>query len=96
MVMGITMIRMITIITTIKGAYHKLGLLPPPLAAELGYTRVRQLYGLAEVGCIRLRLEGWGGGGSDLVPPPCPSPASGGGGAEALAFANERQCGATQ
>ena len=31
---------------------------PPPLAAELGFTRVRPLYELAEVGNIRLRLEG--------------------------------------
>jgi hypothetical protein len=35
---------------------------PPPLAAELGSTRVRPPYESAEVGNIRLRLEGQGGG----------------------------------
>jgi hypothetical protein len=47
-------------------ANHAIGIAPlaspPPLAAELGFTRVRPLYQLAEVGNIRLRLEGQGGG----------------------------------
>ncbi len=58
------------------------GRLPPPLAAELGFTRVRPRYWLAEVGNIRLRLEGWGGG-DEAHPFPCapslslPRPAAG-------------------
>src|SRR5258705_13923717 len=38
------------------------GVLPPPLAVDLGFTRDRPPYRPAEVGNIRLRLEGWGGG----------------------------------
>src|SRR5215471_1279263 len=46
---------------------------PPPLAAELGSTRVRPPHESAEVGNIRLRLEGQGGGTQKdkaCVPPP--------------------------
>src|SRR5262245_3843512 len=60
------------------GASDELGLLPPPLAAELGFTRVRPLYELAEVGNIRLRLEGWGEGGrARSCPLPVPPPQAG-------------------
>ena len=34
MVMGMITIMMITTVMMIKAAYHKLGLLPPPLAGE--------------------------------------------------------------
>ena len=50
---------------------------PPPFRAELGSTRVRPPHESAEVGNIRLRLEGQGGGRqydrAFQVPPPHPS-----------------------
>jgi itaconate CoA-transferase len=55
---------------------------PPPLAAELGSTRVRPPYESAEVGNIRLRLEGQGGGTqkdscAQAHPLPTPPPQAG-------------------
>src|SRR5258705_1613897 len=69
------------------------GVLPPPLAVDLGFTRDRPPYWPAEVGNIRLRPEGWGGGMIARIFPPAPTlslPASGGGDAGATSPSETR------